>query len=333
MLNRRSLLASALAVPVGLKSRQAFAATERIDAAPWPTALLMATGRPGGAYTVYGPAWGALAQQECGVSIAYLASGGAATDILPIEQGAAQLGMTTVTVADQARTGTGAWTAGVKFDSFRALFPIFPSVLQIVVTQASGITSLAGLSNRRIGVGPDGGSGSAALPALLASVGVRPSACVTGDYLPQINKLLSGALDACAFIGAPPQPAIQQAAQQHRLGLVGFTPDETAQAVKTSAGLTAMVLPAGTFPNQSTPIASIGTANFAIGAASLPDALVGALTMAAMKNRERLAALVPALAAAPAPMLTGQGAMTFHPGAAIALRKLGMNVPAKFIES
>jgi TRAP transporter TAXI family solute receptor len=329
MLNRRSLLAASLLLP----ARQAFATTTQIQARPWPTALLMATGRPGGAYAVYGPAWGELAQKASGVSIAYMASGGAATNILLIEQGEVQLGMTTVTVANQARTGTGAWTAGAKFESFRALFPIFPSILQIVAPEGSRITALSGMSNCAIGIGPDGGSGSAAISAMLGSLGIFPSRCVTGDYGPQIQHMLAGDLDACAFIGAPPMPAIQVAAEHNRLRLIGFLPDEAARVTRAIPGLTAMTLPVGMFPNQLMPVASVGTGTFAIGAASLPDSLVAELTIAAMQNRDKLAGLVPAVAMPPAPMLAGQGEITFHPGAARALRHLGMNVPAKFIES
>jgi TRAP transporter TAXI family solute receptor len=327
-LDRRSLLAASVLLP----ARHAWGTATRIAAPPWPTALLMATGRPGGSYAIYGPAWGRLAQQSSGVAIAYLASGGAATDILLIEQGAAQLGMTSVTVADQARNGTGAWTAGVKFDSFRALFPIFPAILQIVTRPGSDIIALNGLANRRIGIGPDGGSGAAAVPGILAGLGIAPRS-VTGDYQVQIAEMLAGRLDACAVIGAPPMPAIQLAAEQHPLGIIGFTPAETAQAMKTSPGMTGMVLAAGTFPNQPTPIASIGTANFAIGAAGLPNTLVTALTLAALRNRNKLAAAVPAVAATPMPMLIGNGDLPFHPGAAIALRSFGMDVPARFVES
>ena len=328
-LTRRSLLASSLVLP----AQQALATPTQIAAPPWPSALLMATGRPGGSYAVYGPAWGGLAQKSCGVAIAYMASGGAASDILLIEQGAAQLGMTSVTVADQARSGTGAWTAGVRFNAFRALFPIFPAILQIVAKAGSGITSLSGLADRAVGVGPDGGSGSAAVPGILAALGIHPAHNVTGDYLPQISDMLTGNLDACAFIGAPPMPAIQLAAQHHSLTFIGFTPEETAQIVQSAAGTTAMVIPAGMFQSQSAPIASIGTANFAIGASSLPDALVTALTLAALRNREKLAKLVPAVAVTPLTKAPGQGNMSFHPGAVVALRKFGMDVPAKFIES
>ncbi len=342
MLNRRGLLAAGLLSPAGLvlPGRQALAARPRphggndnsAKGISWPTALLMATGRPGGAYGIYGPAWGALAQQACGVSVAYLASGGAASDILLIEQGAAQLGMTTVTVADQAISGTGAWTAGVKLSSFRALFPIFPSVLQVMALEGSGITSLSALAGRRIGVGPDGGSGSVAIPALLRSLGAAPAACLTGDIWPQVRRTLAGELDACAFIGAPPLPAIQAAAQHHRLIIIGFTPEETERAVKAVPGITAMTIPEGIFANQSNPIASIGTENFAIGAARLPAGLVAALTTTAMRNRNKLAALVPAVAQS-AKMALPQGEMSFHPGAALALRSFGLDVPAKFVES
>jgi TRAP transporter TAXI family solute receptor len=293
----------------------------------------MGTGRPGGAYARYGPAWGALSQEESGVSIAYMASGGAAADILLIEQGAAQLGMTTVTVADQARSGSAEWTAGVKFNAFRALFPMFPSVLQIAVTPESGLMSLRQLSNRRIGVGPDGGSGSAALPAILASLGIAPGSFATGDYMRQIREMLNGTLDACAFIGAPPLPAIQSAAMQHRLTMIGFTREETVQVAAVTPGWTAMTLPAGIFANQTKAICSVGTANFAIGAVSLPDRLAAVLTIAAMRNQRKLAAIVPAVAGSPAPMLVARGEMTFHPGAAQALHALGMDIPAKFIES
>ncbi len=93
-----------------------------------------------------------------------------------------------------------------------------------------------------------------------------------------------------------------------------------------------MTIPEGTFANQSNPIASIGTENFAIGAAGLPDGLAGALTVAALRNRNKLAALVPAVAQ-PAGMTMQQGDITFHPGAAVALRSFGLDVPAKFVES
>jgi TRAP transporter TAXI family solute receptor len=319
--SRRLLLTASLLAPVS----RGFAAED-----PWPSALLMGTGRPGGIYDVYGPAWGRLAQQMSGVEIAYRASGGAASDILLIEQGAAQLGMTTVAVANQAISGSGAWTAGVRLDGFRALFPMFPSILQIVTPAGRGLVSLAGLAGQVVGIGPDGGTGAASVPVILASLGVKPSRYVTGDYALQARDMLAGNLAACAFIGAPPMPAIAAAAAGERLGMIGFTPAEAARVGEAAPGMTAMVIPAGTFRGQMTAIESVGTPNFAIGAAGLPNSLVNAITLAAMRNRARLASVVPAAGMALLPMLAVPGEMSFHPGAAMALRSLGMELPAKF---
>lgn len=325
--SRRSFLAASACLPAA----QAFAATANLPH-DWPSAVWMGTGRPGGVYDIYGAAWGKIAQANSGVTIAYRASGGAASDILLIEQGAAQLGMTTVAVADQARTGSAAWTAGVHFSSFRALFPTFPSILQIVTTGASGITSLSGLSDRPIGIGPDGGSSAATTPAILASIGVVPSRLALGDFNGQMQDMLAGRLDACAFIGAPPLPAIQQIAARERLGLIGFTHDEAAQVTRANAGMSAMLIPAGTFARQQTPIASVGTANFAIGAANLPAGLVSAITLAAIHNRNVLADAVPAAKLFNQPSLVAPGHMQFHPGAATALRSLGLDVPERLVQ-
>jgi uncharacterized protein len=321
-LSRRSLLSLAMAMPAG----RALAATT------WPGALVMGTGRPGGYYDVYGTEWGSLAQRSAGVDVAFRASGGAAANILLIEQNTVQLGMTTVSVADEARNGTGAWTAGVKFGVFRALFPMFPSVLQIVSPRWTGITSLAGLAGQRVGIGPDGGTGAAAVPSIFSSLGVIPSQTMTGDYARQMHEMLAGRIAACAFIGAPPLPAISHAAMGRKLSLIGFSTAEIEQVCRTSPGMSGMVLKAGVFPGQSVAVGSVGTANFAIGSAALPNAMVKALTLAALRNQQVLATRVPAAAEAPqtGPML--QGGIMFHPGAVDALRSFGMDVPAAFVE-
>lgn len=323
-LSRRSLLTLAMALP----GASALAELP----APWPRALVMGTGQPGGYYTVYGQEWGRLAQQSAGLQIAFRASGGAAANILLIEQNAAQLGMTTLTVAEDARSGTGAWTAGVKFREFRALFPIYPSVLQIVSPRSTGITTLAGLAGQIVGVGPDGGSGAAAAPAIFSSLGVLPRQVVHGDYNQQMRDMLDGKLSACAFIAAPPLPAIAHVAMSQRLSLIGFSEAEAKHVARTSPGVTKMVLQAGLFSGQSIAVASVGTMNFAIGAASLPNALTRALTLAALRNKAALAKVVPAAAGALQIRPILQGGIPFHPGAAEALRSFGVGVPAKSVE-
>ncbi len=321
-LARRQLLGFGLALP----AMPALADTD------WPSALVMGTGRPGGDYMIYGPAWGRLIQQQAGIGIAYRASGGAEANILLIDENAAQLGLTTAVIAHEALMGSGSWTAGVRFSSFRALFPMFPSILQIVSPRNTGITTLAGLTSQDIGVGPLGSSGAAILPALFKNVGVIPRNIVTGDYIGQIQDMLAGRLAACAFIAAAPVPAIAQIALGRKLSLIGFSPAEAQQVTNTLPGMTPMTLDAGVFPGQSIAVASVGTPNIAISGADISDTLAQAITMAALRNRAGLATIVPAASSVPDIKSITDAGICFHPGAAAALRTAGLDIAKKYIE-
>lgn len=321
-LARRHLLGFGLALP---------AISAWADSA-WPTALVMGTGRPGGDYMIYGPAWGRLIRQQTGIGIAYRASGGAEANILLIDENAAQLGLTTAAIAYEARTGSSAWTGGVCFRSFRALFPMFPSVLQVVSPRNTGITTLAGLGGQDIGVGPQGSSGAATLPALFRSIGVIPGSIVTGDYTDQIHDMLAGRLAACAFIGAPPVPAIAEVAMGQKLSLIGFSAAEAAQVSNVLPGMAPMILKAGAFPGQTIAVSSVGTPNIAICRADLPDTLAEAITSAALRSRSSLVSLVPTASSMPDVKSVTDAGITFHPGAAAALHQAGLDVPKNSIE-
>ncbi|MBU6419429.1 MAG: TAXI family TRAP transporter solute-binding subunit [Proteobacteria bacterium] len=323
-LARRGLLGAALSLPLAQAGQSA--------QPPWRGALIMGTGRPGGAFAIFGPAWGQLVKNTTGIDVAYRATGGSSANLLLIDEGTAQLGLSTIAVAAQARAGTGSWTAGVKLNSFRALFPAYSSALQIISTQ-NGISSLAALNGVEIGVGPDGASGAAAVPAILASLGIHPSRVETSDYEEQVKGMLEGKLAACAFIGAPPLPAIAAMAMGRKLRLIGFSLAQAAQAARAVPGLSRVVLPANTFPGQNVDVGTVGTLNIAVGAASLPDNIAQAVTAAALKNRHLLSAAVPAAAQTPPVQPVYEAGISFHPGAAKALREAGFSLPRHAVQS
>lgn len=315
-LTRRSLLAAASVLP---------AATIARAATLFPSALVMGTGQPGDTFTSFGAAWGKMITAMTGVEIVYRASGGSSSNLLLIEEGDAQLGLSTLPIAWQAHNGTSSWTAGAKLSQFRVLCPTYAAVLQIVST-AAGAADLAGLSGKILGIGPVGGSGAILMQPLLQSLGITPGQLQTGAYEAQIHKLLTGEVAACAFFGAPPVAAIQQAAAQTRLHLIGFSAQQAEQVAKTVPGLTRMILKAGTFAGQSMDVGSVGMQSLAVGSASLPDPLVQSITQAFlcknsafmphMTKREMSAALHEVHAAG----------LPFHPGAVLALKKAGYKV-------
>ncbi len=118
-----------------------------------------------------------------------------------------------------------------------------------------------------------------------------------------------------------------------QLRLIGFSLAQAAQAANAVPGLTRMVLPANTFPGQNVDVGSVGTLNIAVGAAALPDGLTQAITTAALKNRALLAAAVQAAAYSTPLQPVYEAGISFHPGAAKALRAAGISLPPSAVQS
>src|SRR3984893_15969331 len=69
-------------------------------------------------------------------------------------------------------TGAGDWTKGQKFRRMRALFPMYDTPFQPVFLRRSGITTIAQLDNKRLGVGPRGGTAGTYVPAIVKVLGI-----------------------------------------------------------------------------------------------------------------------------------------------------------------
>jgi acyl-CoA synthetase (AMP-forming)/AMP-acid ligase II len=126
--------------------------------AAWPKALNMGTAAPGGTYALYGPAWGQLVQEATGINISYRTTQGPNQNIVLVNTREVEIGMVTMGVALQAWNGDGAWTQGRKFQDIRALFPMYDTPFHGIALKKSGITRMAQLSGKNIGVGPRGGT-------------------------------------------------------------------------------------------------------------------------------------------------------------------------------
>src|SRR3984957_15050905 len=125
----------------------------------WPQSLTIGTASPGGVYLVYGRGLAPILSEALGVPVTAQATQGPDQNVLLMEGGQAQLGFVTMGVALQAWNGTGGGTPGKQLRSMRALFPMFDTPFQFLAAVDSGIKSLTEMANKRLGVGPQGGTG------------------------------------------------------------------------------------------------------------------------------------------------------------------------------
>src|ERR1700722_12670914 len=136
----------------------------------WPQSLTIGTASPGGVYLVYGRGLAPILSEALGVTVTAQATQGPDQNVLLMEGGEAQLGFVTMGVALQAWNGTGEWTHGKQLRSMRALFPMFDTPFQFLALEDAGIRSMADLADKRVGAGPQGGTGGTYAPSIFKAL-------------------------------------------------------------------------------------------------------------------------------------------------------------------
>jgi TRAP transporter TAXI family solute receptor len=327
MLRRTLMMGAGLGLAAGLPS---LAAAQPRNAA-WPRALNMGTAAPGGTYALYGPAWGQLVQEATGINISYRTTQGPNQNIVLVNTREVEIGMVTMGVALQAWNGDGAWTQGRKFQDIRALFPMYDTPFHGIALKKSGITRMAQLAGKNIGVGPRGGTPGTYFPLMLDKLGIKPGAVRYGSGSDMAGQLQDGLLDAFLFASGVPIPAFSEAETQGEVVFLDFTADEVAKLTAAFPELSPSKLPATTYRTAGRELNVVGMFNFAIGHKSLAEDLVYEMVKAVLGQNARLRQ---AISAASETLAENAGKNTFlpyHPGAARYLREVGQRIPDNLV--
>jgi uncharacterized protein len=174
----------------------------------WPKSLTLGTASPGGIYYIYGDALAQILTEKLGIPVNPFPTQGSIQNVKLLDSGGAQLGLITMSTGLEGWNGTGDWTNGKQYRNVRALFPMYDNPFQAVVLQRSGITTLAQLDKKRIGVGPRAGNGATYGPGIFKIVGISPEMSF-GSYNDMGADLLAGRIDALLTLLGAPVPAIE----------------------------------------------------------------------------------------------------------------------------
>jgi TRAP transporter TAXI family solute receptor len=197
----------------------------------WPKSLTLGTASPGGVYYVYGEALAEILTEKLGITVNPSPNQGSVHNVRLVDSGGVQVGLTTMGVGLEGWTGTGDWTKGQKFRQMRALFPMYDTPFQPMVLRRSGITTIAQLDKKRLGVGPRGGTSGTYVPAILKVLGISGEIGNGAQDLVAAD-LLSGRYDAyLAMLGAP-TPAIQKVEESEPVTFVSLLPNRLKPSAK-----------------------------------------------------------------------------------------------------
>ena len=297
----------------------------------WPAALNMGTAAPGGTYALYGPAWGQLVQEATGVNISYRTTQGPNQNIVLVQRREIELGMATMGVALQAWNGQGDWTQGNRFREIRALFPMYDTPFHGIALKRSGITTMAQLAGKNIGVGPRGGTPGTYFPQIMETLGYRPAAIRFGSGSDMSGQLQDGLLDAFLFASGVPIPAFSEAETQGEVNFLDYTPEEITKLTQAFPELSASTLPASTYRTAGRDLRVVGMYNFAIGHRTLPEDLVYETVKAVLGQNARLRQAIAAASETVAANASKNTFLPYHPGAARYLREAGQTIPDNLV--
>ena len=223
----------------------------------WPKSLTLATASPGGTYYVYGEALAQILTEKLGITVNPLPTQGPVHNVKLLDSGGAQLGMITMGVGLQGWNGTGDWTGGKRFRNMRALFPMYDTPFQAVVLRRSGITTLAQLDKKRVGVGPRAGTGGTYIPAILKVLGISAEISY-GSFDAMATELFAGRVDAFMTLTGAPMPAIQEAEAKEPVTFISLSPEQIEAIRKAMPEFSPSKIAAGTYRSLDKDYVTIG---------------------------------------------------------------------------
>lgn len=280
----------------------------------WPPTLTVLTASPGGTYHVYGAALAKILSRDLDLPVAEQTTEGPAQNIQLMKTGQGQIGFVTMGVALQAWNGTGDWTHGREFRDFRALFPMYDTPFHFVAIKGSGIVSLADLSGKSIGVGPEGGTAGTYVPRFLAALNIQASTR-NGTWEELAAQLEAGTIDVLAVAGGVPFPVVAQLEAKKRAQYVQLTPDEILKLRLAIPELNSSTIPAGSYPSLMTGYQTVGLYNFAVANKEMPVDLAYEIVSTVFGQRQELIDAHPAAAATIPANFAYNTFLPFHPGA------------------
>ena len=287
---------------------------------------ILATGGTSGTYYPFGGAianiWNTKIEN---MNVTAQATGASAENLRLISKGDAEFATVQNDVMDYAYNGTDMFE-GNKLPNLASIGTLYPEVVQIAASAASGIESVDDLRGKRVSVGDAGSGVEFNAKQILDAYGISFSEIKKNNlsFKESAEGLQNGTLDACFVTAGVPNSALQELAFTAGLVLIPVDGPE-ADAICAKYGFyTKTVIPAGTYKGTDVDTQALAIkATLAVNA-NLDENTVYDMTKALFENLDELGA-----AHAKGKEVTAAAAVTgisvpFHPGAAKYFKEIGL---------
>ena len=289
---------------------------------------ILATGGTSGTYYPFGGAIANIWNTKIdNMNVTAQATGASAENLRLINKGEAEFATVQNDVMDYAYHGTDMF-AGEKLENVMTIGTMYPEVVQIAASKASGIKSISDFKGKRISVGDAGSGVEFNAKQILEGYGLSFDDIKKSNlsFKESAEGLQNGTLDACFITAGVPNSALQELA--FTAGLILIPVDgETADKICQKYGFyTKTVIPADTYKGTESDTAALAIKATLAVSSKLDEEIVYEMTKALFENLDELAQ-----GHAKGKEVSAEKAVTgvsvpFHPGAKKYFKEIGLNV-------
>lgn len=289
--------------------------------------MAMGTGSNTGTYYIFGGILGQYIQENAGIDVTVVSTGGSKANIQSIDAGDYQLGTVQSDVIAYAWNGTSTFAEDGPVQSFRVIGGLYAEAVQLV-TMDPEIQSVADLAGKSVSIG-DPGSG-----VYFNAIDVLSAAGLTEqdiqaqyqNFDASVESLQDGKIDAAFIVAGAPTPAITQLATSNDAWLVPIDGEIADTLMANCPYYTTYTIPAGTYPGQDEDVSTITVKATLIVSADAAEEDVYNITKAIYDNAEAIAAENSKGAELTIENATSGMTAPFHAGAARYFEEQGVTV-------
>jgi len=255
--------------------------------------LTIATGSTAG---VYFPLGGGLAQilneNIPGMEATVRSTGASVANVNLLAEKQVELAFIQNDITHYGFTGIEMF-ADKKNDQMRGIATLYPEVVQLVVTEASGIRSVADLKGKRVALGAPGSGVEANSRQILEAFGVKHSDLQRADFLSfaeASTNMRDGHIDAAFTTSGFPTAAVTEMATALSVRLIPITGPEVLALQAKYPFYRVLTIPAGTYRGQTEDVSTIAVKAMLVVRADVSEKLVYDITKALFNNLEAFGA-------------------------------------------
>lgn len=296
------------------------------------------TGGTGGVYYAYGSALAPAIKEATGWDVTVKETTGSEANLELLTGDLADLAIVQSDTLQYAAVGEGSFE-GKVLSGYSAVGGLYTEACQIVVTEKSGITSIADLAGKRVSIGAENSGVTRNAEHILRANGLTMDKLKVSRlaFAESAAAMERGELDAFFCTAGAPTNAVSELAEKTDIRLI--SPDR--RTIDQLMGLyncyAMCTIPAGTYKGQNENVITLGVRAVLVASDKLDAAIVKQITGALFQNNGQIQSAV-AMDVALDPEGAVQGVpIPFHFGAASYYEENGVQVeartPAKNVKS